>query len=329
MYNWITTDKNCLQNLSFADFMSELYAAYLDANWEEKVQHEMLAMTQGMHKSFWDSVIHVQAKNSLLLSTGSHLDEERLCYHLEAGMAKLLSHYCIHHKTNKITDFKDWLQEVKSQDLLMQAGRKEFQSYTHHGRMDSHHQNPLAEPSRNANKANTSTKLSQDVCRLPHLMEQEHQLLFNNDGCLKCHRFFAEHLSANCDNDFLNLKTYNTLIQADMEKTRHSAKACLTAAIFVKQKGEDDEDSQPTIHLVAAVIAMEHPTAYIPANVLDVVEGDSGSDDDVSPHYAVSYPSELAMLHGKHLFWNCASVGREGLYHFAALIDNSSYTVLI
>jgi hypothetical protein len=87
--DWISTNRNRILSLSFDDFMTEFRAAYLKDDWEEGVWRELRSMSQGTD-SFWDYAIWVQAKNSLLTSTKSHLDEEMLRHCIEAGMEDLL-----------------------------------------------------------------------------------------------------------------------------------------------------------------------------------------------------------------------------------------------
>ena len=40
-------------------------------------------------ETFWDYVIAVQAKNSLLFSVESRLREDKLCHHLKAGIVRI------------------------------------------------------------------------------------------------------------------------------------------------------------------------------------------------------------------------------------------------
>jgi hypothetical protein len=75
--DWITSDCERICTLDFKDFMSKFCDAYLDEDWEENTRRELGGMTQGCD-SFWDYAIRVQAKNSLLTGTSSHLDAEKL-----------------------------------------------------------------------------------------------------------------------------------------------------------------------------------------------------------------------------------------------------------
>jgi hypothetical protein len=70
--------------------MTEFHANYLDEDWEETTCCELGGMTQGVD-TFWNYVICIQAKNSLLSSMVSHLDIEKLHHQIKAGMEELLS----------------------------------------------------------------------------------------------------------------------------------------------------------------------------------------------------------------------------------------------
>jgi hypothetical protein len=47
-------------------------------------------MTQG-NASFWDFAVAIQNKNSLLPSMTSHLEDDKLCHQIKAGMEVHLS----------------------------------------------------------------------------------------------------------------------------------------------------------------------------------------------------------------------------------------------
>jgi hypothetical protein len=154
--DWISTDRQHLLTLDFDAFMMEFRVAYLDDDWEEMIQRELGSMMQGSDL-FWDFTIHVQAKNSLLISTPSYLDDDKLHHRIEASMEEFLVRRCTNAKTNQEHMFKKWLTEVKRIDNLMCAERKEFITKA---TWDSGcHANLLGEPS---NHENTSTLTSLD-----------------------------------------------------------------------------------------------------------------------------------------------------------------------
>jgi hypothetical protein len=110
--DWIANERERLLELSFAEFMNEVRNGYLDRDWEDSTCHELLIMFQN-NSSFWDYAVRVQGKNSLLVRTDSHLNDDKLCHRIKAGINDRLSKRCKAEKVNKVVDFKDWLAEVK------------------------------------------------------------------------------------------------------------------------------------------------------------------------------------------------------------------------
>jgi hypothetical protein len=110
MADWIDSDRIRIVELSFVDFMAEFRTGYLD---EDDAQCEVLGMSQGA-STFWDYAVLLQAKNSLLRGTASHLTNEQLCHQLGAGMEVRLSKKIGTEKVNKITDFVNGLTKSKS-----------------------------------------------------------------------------------------------------------------------------------------------------------------------------------------------------------------------
>jgi hypothetical protein len=118
--DWISMDRDRILALSFSRFMTKFRTAYLDEDWEDAICRELGSMTQGTDL-FWDYAICVQAKNSLLVSTNSHLDTDQLRHCIEAGMEELLSRRCANAKVNQEKAFKKWLTDVKRLDNMMRA----------------------------------------------------------------------------------------------------------------------------------------------------------------------------------------------------------------
>jgi hypothetical protein len=284
--DWVATERNHITGLTFPTFMAEFRTAYLKDDWEETVHRELGSMTQGSD-SFWDYAIQVQAKNSLLIATTSHLDESKLRHRLEAGMEDLLARRCANAKINKTVSLKAWLGEVKRADDMMRAERKEFEAIAKAHCDTNRKAYPLGEPSNHANVSAVSScgggraGGSRGTNRLPKLTEAERQLLFNNEGCLKCRRFFVDHRSTNCPNNFPSGQNYRALTQADADRYKPSRQARMAAVVDVN---ENDEPGQQTIHPVAAVMGVGHPVAYMPTNVSSIIEtaSDKESDDMVS-----------------------------------------------
>ena len=102
--------------LSFAEFMAELRANYLDPNWEPMVHCRILAAMLKQNQSFWDWFSHMQSLNSLLANTMSHFKDTSLHKKLEAGLNPELTCRCNANKVNKILVLRLWALEVKHHD---------------------------------------------------------------------------------------------------------------------------------------------------------------------------------------------------------------------
>jgi hypothetical protein len=123
--DWISIHCNHFLTLSFKYFMVKFCKGYLPKDWEAITCIELLGMTQG-DMSFWDFTVAVQAKNSLLRNTPSHLATEQLHYRIESSIAtKLALRYRLE-KNPQIEKFEDWLIEVKRVDDLICLKHKDF-----------------------------------------------------------------------------------------------------------------------------------------------------------------------------------------------------------
>jgi hypothetical protein len=176
-----------------------------------------------------------------------------------------------------------------------------------------------------------TTKNDRQV-RCLRLTQNEQMLLMNNDGCLKCWKFFAGHRSTNCPNDFPAVVNYRALTQADIDRARKSTHP--VAAVTTGSANTHDESS--LTHPIAAVLGTSHgPTAYAAANPSAVIEGESDSDNEVSPaHFDTGVgedAADLAPLQNPHLQWHCIiqGMGLTELVTTVSLIDPGSHLVVI
>jgi hypothetical protein len=213
--------------------------------------------------SFWEFAIAVQAKNSLLHGTTSYLDQKPLCHPIESGMSQKLALRCRLSKSNEKEDFKEWLTEVKHVDDLVHAECAYFESLAKATRDSSCRNNALAEPSR---RANMSFAISSTRISLPKLTEIERKLLYDNDGCLKCHHVFVNHRSPACPNDFPDPTTYKPITQASIDAITKCSKHNIVAAVA------PTKPASPSALPVAVVMgASSNPVAYMPSYPFNVI----------------------------------------------------------
>jgi hypothetical protein len=276
---------------------------------------------------------------------------------MEAGMDDRLSRKCAAEKINKVVEFKKWMSEVKRVDDALRADRKDFENIVRSAREAGRQANPLGEPSRRQNTAPSSggvagspraPRTTNDCPRMPRLTDAEHKLIFDNEGCLKCRRFFAGHRSSNCNNDFPDPATYRTLMQADVDaaKRRRSARSVATV------NASASSESHP-IPVAPVVSSSRYPLEYMMQGNSSVLEG--GDDSDTESDKVCEHPTPICPpvsrvvvvlgggesakmnLEGRsapipHLFWQCATGGPTSdsfPISLRALLDNGSHMDLI
>ena len=259
-------------------------------------------------------------------------------------------------KVNKTADFRKWLNEVKRYDDQLHNEREEYERIAKESREAGRRNNSATEPNRRVPNPNTNaaSSASTSTSNAPHkqcpaLLSSERQLLRDNDGCLKCRRFFVDHRASNCPNNFPSPVNYRTLTQTDVDRAKRNrtkpiAAVSSTSTLPTPAPADTPSDTSMSsqYHHVAAVMGMStNPTAYVAANTSNVI-GDansSGSSEDSSfpgvstlPTVAsVSSPHTTQPLHVPHMYWRCLTSGKSHEFpvSFEALIDHGSSLVLI
>jgi hypothetical protein len=334
--DWVSVNRAEIIALTFPEFMNKLRTNYLHKDWEEITRRDLMNMSQGKD-SFWNFYIRLQAKNSLLRDTTSHLSQEALRFKLELGMTEELADRCRDAKVAKERSTTEWLDVVRRLDdkLTDECAKLDakFEEFARQQRESSRKTVSLGEPSRRANQASSSNQYASNSkaprVTLPKLTDGERKLLFDNDGCLKCRRFFVSHRAANCTNDFPSAVNYRKLTQATVDNSRRR-KPSVVAAIV------DDNTANTTDAPVIAVVgSSSNPVAYMPPNDSNVFKGDSDSDCSVSAESFVSairrISQPVAPLTMPHLYWRAMVHGSSNAFpiSFKALIDHGSHIVLI
>ena len=167
-------DHDCIITLSFEVFMVEFHANYLSEDWEEDTLHELLSMTQGS-TWFWDFLVAMQSKNSLLCRTLSHLPDDKLCHQINAGMEIRLSKKLSSEKQNERVDFHKWLNEVRRCNDGLRAEREEdehipednhdLSCHTHYSNDPSSHCTPYNSNSNNQTTNTSNATASSTTCK--------------------------------------------------------------------------------------------------------------------------------------------------------------------
>ena len=302
-------------------------------------------MTQS-NDMFWDFAVQVQAKNSILIDTPSYLDKDQLRNCIEAGMnSKLALCVCLEKENDKTKSLGDWLDNIKDIDELIHAATANFESIAKASHESTRCANVLTKPSSHANTnnnlmSNNTTSFLNSCPTLPKLTSVECQLLFDNEGCLKCRCVFVPHHSSTCPNNFPNPTNYKQLTQSFVETIkRHLRKP--TAAMMPTVN--DTNAASVPIPVAAVMGTVPNLAAYMPSNVLRVIEKDSDLDLSVSDTFPIAavrkhqllapkaQDEDLAPFTVPHLFWQCCVNGFADDFptFLQALIDHGLHAVLI
>jgi hypothetical protein len=315
--DWYWTSQATLDELSFDAFMKELSNKWLANDWEQDVRCKVLGTKQS--GSFWEWEVRIRSLNTLLRGSSTHLDDAALLNQLEANLEPWLSRMCDDEHV-KEDNLGKWLDAVKIIDERKRRERQQQRADAEEAaRMHLKQTGAaagLSEPSRRINTfhgtpsyKSSSSKPRDGSKSLPKLTDAEQSLLFENDGCLKCRKFFVKHKAADCPNDFPNPATYKTLMTDDVTI------ACRKTSTTVAAVADTSRNALP----VAAVMP--------PSNISSVLDNDGGdlskdSDDSVS---SLDMPFSIP-----HYRWPCLTMGRDAPdVRIEVLIDNGSHTVLI
>ena len=349
--DWVSIHHERLLELTFEDFLAKFKLSYLPKDWEEITHIELLQMTQG-EDNFRDFAVQVQAKNSTLTGTNSHMDETQLRHHIEAGVNTTLALCCHLEKVVSKDPLAKWLEDVKRVDGLISAERENYDAIAKKSRETARCTNVLTEPSRHTySNVNTNATNASNRPTLPKLTSVERQLLYDNEGRLKCRRVFVPHRSTECPNDFPDAANYKPLTQSFINLIKKRVKKPM-AAVASSSNNENAPISSASAPVAAVMGMLSNPTAYTALNLTNVIEGDSLSDESVSAPNSdepassdiVVVPSmtrvssvltalseEMAPLTVPHLYWKCAVSGAINNFPiiFDALMDHGADTVFI
>lgn len=219
--SWVSAHRDRLKKMTFPAFMSEFRKGFLGNQWEQIVRRELNAMRQGS-TSFWAFAQEVQAKNSLLIGTTVHLDDDGVISQLEAGMDERLA-LRVYRETFSKTDLLAWLNEVKRVDEILDADRREFKSIAAQNQTPSIRATSFnSNHSRNVNTSSVNKDSDTRTPYLPKLTENEKELLAKCGGCFKCRRPHADHMSRDCQNGFPSKHTVITQEYCDSYKSSGS-----------------------------------------------------------------------------------------------------------
>ena len=199
--------------------MIKFRACWLPNDWEQTVRSKILsARLYPKKQKFEDWASSIQSLNVSLRGTDSHLDDDRICLQLEAGLNEDLQQAARDSKTHEEKSLHPWIAKIKDLDNQHIIPRKRVAEAVEEAMKSN--KKPFTSSSRYANTADakmpatssSSTTSTRDYP--PKLTDEERRLLMEYLGCLKCHKFFAGHRAHQCTTT-ISGKGYKPLTEKD------------------------------------------------------------------------------------------------------------------
>ncbi|RXW11285.1 hypothetical protein EST38_g14570 [Candolleomyces aberdarensis] len=331
---YISANQAVLRELPFDEFVRRIRDNFLPHDWDESIRTDILRSVQKKDQSWREYTSKVARDNAVLtLSNDGAIPEDRLMQHLTANMSDYLRA-----KIRPITIPKKIVISGKEVDIPLLQWTEFIARYDDDLRLELKRAREIAdEVHRNAKRQNTGSSSSAPTRNgqrgestkagyLPALTDAEHKLLNDHQGCRKCRRFYAGHISKDCRNGFPKVPADGykelTLQKALEEKKKSSGSSGSSSTVRTAAITTVDENSSPTI--TAAVIntvTPRKPKVHIPSRnaVLGKWEDNGASSDDVSGPLPV-----------ENLFWDTHVFGCDEFpTPVRTMLDNGAGLILI
>lgn len=226
--DWIAAERGRILGLSFEEFVMEIKEKYLAPDWEEELRIRIYAaIFDPAKKTFWNFACQLQKLNSLLVGTGSYLDNDSMRTQLEVKMDPSLRQLYKSEKLSSEKDFQKWLESIRLIDNTRHFSEKRQREIADEAVRAA--KKPLLSSSKHnasSQRANSGSASASSLAtpRVPALTTDERKLLGANEGCFKCRIPFAGHLSRDCKNGFPDASNYKPVTQAvvDAHKALHA-----------------------------------------------------------------------------------------------------------
>ncbi|KAJ6625952.1 hypothetical protein B0H10DRAFT_1737150, partial [Mycena sp. CBHHK59/15] len=282
----IDDDRAAAKALAFKPFMVEVRKRLLPTDWEREARIAIVSTCQTMTQSFWDFAASIHAQNSILINTGSHFSDERLCVQLEAAMLPDLSaDYHDDAIAPTLTDFPKWLDALKRIDdkclrsfhcnkAFFEAEAKKRGARNDNNDRPNKHTNSSSNRENQAPPSGSSSGAGTKHC--PQLTEAERTLLDDNHGCRRCRKPFVTHQGRDQVCSFPPPDNYKPVMQGSIDTALKSLSLELLKTFGL---------SRPT-KTVAAIVRTQTVAAVLP----DIEDEDDSTDKSdlsnrVSPHH--------------------------------------------
>ncbi len=279
--DWYHTDYERFDNMSWDEFSAAIRARFLPKGWALSIYSDLFGAKQSSSEKFNDFVLTVERLNSHLRNTTYRQSEANLRGILIANMCEDLRTAIGDPTTMAIVDYVDWKAAVANADTQYIRNTELIAtliaSRSSTGARTSTAPKPFRNPSSSASQTSANS--------LPKLTQAEKQLLSEHQGCFKCRRFYAGHLSGGCPNGFPKADGYVplSLTMATKARDARGTKDIVKPRTAGATGVEDLQDEAPPDSFVAAVGAPGSPLATTMSGILG-----SGSDSEeyVSPLFS-------------------------------------------
>jgi hypothetical protein len=172
---------------------------------------------------FEDWVSSIQSLNVSLRETPSHLDDERICLQLEAGLDDDLQTAACDAKAHDEPSLHLWIAKIKELENRCIIQRKCVTEAMEEAMKSNKRPFTLSSCFANTTDSKPNPALSSfTTCNYPpKLTDEERRLLMEHQGCLKCCKFYAGHCAHQCSTT-ISGKNYKTLTERKAQPAKNS-----------------------------------------------------------------------------------------------------------
>ncbi|KAF9071428.1 hypothetical protein BDP27DRAFT_1419004 [Rhodocollybia butyracea] len=207
LIQWYTASQTRIDKLTLKEYLSELAGLVLKKGWEGKMRQEVMGAKLGIDVSFAEWAYETQNLNAILLQATPAFAES-----LDAQPVLA-------------TELNAWIAEVKSCDDRVAIETNQIRTavtavHTCDAQKSKKSLGDRLTPHKTAlvNCLSTSTTAPKtEAIKCPTLTSGEKELLDIHNGCRRCRTFYIRHCTANCNGNFPDGATFQTLTQADAE----------------------------------------------------------------------------------------------------------------
>ncbi|KAF9059735.1 hypothetical protein BDP27DRAFT_1430937 [Rhodocollybia butyracea] len=226
LIQWYTASQTRIDKLTLKEYLSELAGLVLKKGWEGKMRREVMGAKLGIDVSFAEWAYEMQNLNAILSQAAPAfaVDDPHLKNILDAGLSPKLQE-SLDAEPVLATELNAWIAEVKSRDdrVAIETNRIRTAVTAVHTCDAQKSKKSLGDrltPHKTAlvNCLSTGTTAPKtEAIKCPTLTSGEKELLDIHNGCRRCRTFYIRHCTANCNGNFPDGATYQTLTQADAQ----------------------------------------------------------------------------------------------------------------